>query len=284
MTVQRQIKQWLDEDLPGGVCRKTRRDAGLDKCLRPRGSAGSRGEKTHMESKEHDGWTNYETWAVARWIEKDALSRQHWRETAAEARREVINCPKAAETPCGVGEASRLLLADWIKEEIMDRLPLSEVDIYMDLLNAALAKIKWCDLAAKLLVGIDDETPCKNADEDTYDTYSRAIEVGALFDVTGTAKRAGIKFSVAVTAAVWSQCVIVPEDVQGQDEQSRLWDMLETLRHAITKDRRKSAEPLAFQLMVRNDGQQAQPVMLKAQWGSADETDPVVTVMLPNER
>jgi hypothetical protein len=238
-----------------------------------------------MESKEYDGWTNYETWAVARWIDKDALSRQHWREAAAEARHEAANCSKAAEMPCGVGEASRLLLADWIKEEIMDRLPLSEVDIYMDLLNAALAKIAWCELAAKLLARIDDETPCNSADEDTcdYDTNSRAIEEGMLVDVTGAAKRAGIKFSVAVTAAVWSQCVTVPEDAQGQDEQSRLWDMLETLRHAITKDRRKSAEPLAFQLMVRNGGQQAQPVMLKAQWGSADDTEPVVTVMLPNE-
>jgi hypothetical protein len=175
-------------------------------------------------------------------------------------------------------------LADWIKEEIMDRLPLTEVDIYMDLLNAALAKIRWRELAARLLVGIVEETPCNSPNEDTHDTNSQAIEEAMLVDVTETAKRVGIKFSVAITSAVWSHCVEVSEDVQGPDEQSRLWDMLETLRHAITKDRRKSAEPLAFQLMVRNGGQQAQTVMLKAQWRLADETEPVVTVMLPNER
>lgn len=237
-----------------------------------------------MKSKEYDGWTNVETRAVAGWINKDALSRQHWREATVEARREAANCPKAAEMPCGAWESSRLLLADWLKEEIIDRVPLSEADIYMELLNAALAKIRWSELAAKLLAGIDDETAGASQGEGIYDTDSQGIEERVLIDVTETAKRAGIKFSVAVTPAVWSQCVEVSEGVQGQDERSRLWDMLQTLRHAITKERRKSAEPLAFQFMAISDGQQAQPVRLRALWVSTDETEPVVTVMLPNER
>jgi hypothetical protein len=237
-----------------------------------------------MKGNEYDGWTNVETWAVARWIDKDDLSRQHWREAAAEAKREAANCPKAAETTCGVREASRLLLADWLKEDIMDRLPLSEADIYMDLLNAALAKIRWSELAAKLLAETDDETPGTGADENIYDTDLQGIEERVLIDVTATAKRAGLKFAVAVTPAVWSECVEVPEGVQGQNEQSRLRDMLQALRHAITKQRRKSAEPLAFQFTVVNGGQQAQALLLRALWISTDETEPVVTVMLPNER
>lgn len=236
-----------------------------------------------MKSRKYDGWTNHETWAVARWMDKDAHGRQHWREAAAAARREAADCPSVAEMPCGVRVASRRLLADWIKEEIMDRLPLSEADVYMELLNTALVKIRWSELAAKLLDGIDDETAGASQDEGIYDTGSQEIEERVLVDVTETAKTAGIKFSVAVTPAVWSQCVEVPEGVQGQDEQSRLLDMLRTLRHAITNECRKSAGPLDFQFMVTSDGQQAQPAILRALWVSTDETEPIVTVMLPNE-
>jgi hypothetical protein len=248
------------------------------------GSADIKAEKKHMKSKEYGGWTNVETWAVARWIDKDALSRQHWREAAAEARREAANCLKAAEMSCGLREASRLLLADWLKEELMDRLPLSEADIYMELLNAAVAEIRWSELAAKLLAEIDTETRGLGPDEEVCGADPQGIKEPVLVDVTETAKRAGIKFSVAITPAAWSQCVEVPECVQGQDEQSRLWDMLQTLRHAITKECRKFAEPLAFQFMVTDGGQQAHRVMLRALWISTDETEPVVTVMLPNER
>ena len=140
------------------------------------------------------------------------------------------------------------------------------------------------EIAAKLLAGIDDETPDTSADEDIHDIRCQGIEEGVFVDVTETAKRAGIKFSVAITSVVWSQCVKVPEYVEGQDEQSRLWDIFQTLRHVITNDRLTSAEPLAFQLMVNNGGQQAEPVTLKALWGASDETGPVVTIMLPNEQ
>ena len=236
-----------------------------------------------MKGKEYAGWANLETGAVARWIDKDALSRQHWREAAAEARREAANCPKAAESTREIGEASRLLLADWLKEEIQDRFPLSEADIYTDLLNSALAKVRWAEIAAALLANIDDETQDTNAGENVLTTSAEAVEQGVLVDVTEAAKKVGIKFSVAVTSAVWSQCVEVPNGAQGQDGQGRLRDILQMLRHTISLGQRKYTKPLDFLLKADDDEQQPQIVTLKALWGSGDETEPVVAIMLPNE-
>ncbi len=35
-----------------------------------------------IETKTHDGWTNYETWAVKRWLDKDQL--ECWRDITKE--------------------------------------------------------------------------------------------------------------------------------------------------------------------------------------------------------
>jgi hypothetical protein len=58
--------------------------------------------------------------------------------------------------------------------------------------------------------------------------YSRAdaLRDGVLIDASATAKEAGIRFPVALTAAVWQLCVTVPPGVRCQDEKGRLWDVL----------------------------------------------------------
>ena len=43
--------------------------------------------------------------------------------------------------------------------------------------------------------------------------------------------------AVALTAAVWAQCVAVPPGVVCQDEASRLWDVLFLLCTAIRRSR-----------------------------------------------
>lgn len=37
-----------------------------------------------MERKEYSGWTNYETWNVALWMDNDQRSNEYWREQASE--------------------------------------------------------------------------------------------------------------------------------------------------------------------------------------------------------
>lgn len=121
-------------------------------------------------------------------------------------------------------------------------------------------------------------------EKDLIHTYTRAeaLADGALVDVTTTAQEAGIKYPVALTRAVWCQCVEVPEGVECHDEAGRLWDVLYLLRHAIGRAR-PGTSILLYQLRVRNDNRRARSVTLKAVCGPGDDGSPCVTVLLPDE-
>ena len=121
-------------------------------------------------------------------------------------------------------------------------------------------------------------------EKDRIDAYSRAeaLADGALVDVTTTAGEAGIKYPVALSRAVWSLYVAVPEGVTCQDEAGRLWDVLSMLRHAIRKAKPGTSIVL-YQLHVRNDNRRPRPVTLKAVCGPDDDGSPCITVLLPEE-
>jgi hypothetical protein len=115
-------------------------------------------------------------------------------------------------------------------------------------------------------------------------SYSRgeAIADGVLIDVTETAREAGFRYPVAMTAAAWATCVEIPEGVTGQDETGRLWDALTMLRHASSRTR-GGESTLYFDVLVLNDQTCPRPVRLKAVCGPDDDGSPCVTVMLPEE-
>jgi hypothetical protein len=113
-------------------------------------------------------------------------------------------------------------------------------------------------------------------------TRAQALADGVLIDVTKTAREAGIRFPVAVTAAVWNLYVQVPEGVEGQDEAGRLWDLLWMLRFAV-KSSQEPGDTIRYNLLVRNDNRQPRPVTLKAVCGPDDDLSPCITVMLLDE-
>jgi hypothetical protein len=119
---------------------------------------------------------------------------------------------------------------------------------------------------------------------DLIHRYSRAdaLADGVLIDVSAVAREAGIRYPVALTAAVWAKCVAVPPGVLCQDEAGRLWDVLTLLRCAV---RGQSGAEVRFAVHVRNDNRQRTPplVRLKALCSPGDQGEPVVTVMLPDE-
>ena len=114
-------------------------------------------------------------------------------------------------------------------------------------------------------------------------TRKQAIEDGVLVDVTETAREAGFVIPVAVTCGVWAECVRVPDGVTGQDEAGRLWDVLMMLRFAVRKA--SEGNRVDFAVHVRSDDNGGTPplVSLYAVCGPGDESEPVVTVMLPHE-
>jgi hypothetical protein len=121
-------------------------------------------------------------------------------------------------------------------------------------------------------------------DADLIHRYTRAeaLADGVLIDVTATARQAGFKYPVALTAAAWETCVAVPPGVACQDEAGRLWDVLFLLALAAG---RSSGDLIRFAVHVRNDNREGTPpiVRLKALCGPGDRGEPVVTVMLPTE-
>jgi hypothetical protein len=122
-------------------------------------------------------------------------------------------------------------------------------------------------------------------DDDLVHRYTRAdaIRDGVLIDVSVTAKEAGIRWPVALTAAAWERCVRVPAGVTCQDEAGRLWDVLWLLACAI-RGSAGGAREVRFGVHVRGEGERTSPlVRLKAVCGPGDQGEPVVTVLLPEE-
>jgi hypothetical protein len=229
-----------------------------------------------MNEKEYNGWTNYETWAVALWMDNEQGSHTYWRQQAEECRRNAIEGDSIQERQ----RAARGVLADRIQEEFEEASPLKEqTTLYSDLLTAALGEVDWQEIAEHLLEYISQP---EDPSLEIIDRYSRAdaIEDGVLIDASEMAKEAGLKFPVATTATVWGKYVEVPDGVECQDEQGRLWDILNMLLFAIKRG--CEGNELLFTVLVNNDGT-PKPVQLKSICGPGDDAEPVITIMLPHE-
>ena len=114
-------------------------------------------------------------------------------------------------------------------------------------------------------------------------TRAEAIADGVLVDVSEMAKEAGFKFPVALTRAAYVKYAEVPEGMTGQDQQGRLWDILNMLRFAAAQSRGESE--ILFKLYVRVHKGDRRPrlVTLKSVCGPNDDASPCITVMMPDE-
>jgi hypothetical protein len=121
-----------------------------------------------------------------------------------------------------------------------------------------------------------------NAEVISRYTRKQAIEDGALIDVSVTAKEAGFRLPVAITATVYAEYVKVPNGVVCQDEKGRLWDLLWMCALAVGKA--KGSEVI-YGLHVRNDNRDGTPplVRLKSVCGPDDDASPCITIVLPYE-
>jgi hypothetical protein len=116
-------------------------------------------------------------------------------------------------------------------------------------------------------------------------SYSRseAIADGVLMDVSEMAREAGFRYPAALTRAVWERYVVVPDEVDGQDVDGRLWDILWMLKQAIAMEPQSKKDVMQFRLYVRNDNRKPKLVTLKSVCGPGDDGEPVLTIMLPSE-
>lgn len=111
--------------------------------------------------------------------------------------------------------------------------------------------------------------------------YSRAqaIEDGVLIDVTETAKEAGFKFPVALTAGVYG-ALNIENQAEGQSFQGRLWDLLFIMRVACKSTQ---GERVDFEVLLHRCGRGKFKEKFYALIGPGDTAAPVITIMLPGE-
>jgi hypothetical protein len=112
-------------------------------------------------SKEagYNGWTNYETWCVHLWLSNEEGSYRYWREEARRHRGEAPNHESVRRGILTAEEASRYTLGEAIKESFETFHPFRgehlaepmEPGVYADLLDSALAEVRWSDVAEAFL-------------------------------------------------------------------------------------------------------------------------------------
>ena len=130
----------------------------------------------------------------------------------------------------------------------------------------------------------------ENANEElVISSYTRAEALAdkVLYDVTATAREAGFKVPVAVTAAVYHEVIDPPMlfCMPGQDVAGRLWDVLWMARmEAGTHPNDfQFSFPVSVQTINAKGVGVQKTVFLKATIGPGDAGEPVVTIMWPNE-
>ena len=114
-----------------------------------------------MTDKTYNGWSNYETWAVALWLDNERGSYDYWREQATRHWQDAPTCCQVQEGVWIAQDAARFKLSDQLREEVADGSPLAEASLYSDLLGAALNEVDWHEIADHLLADVDerDEGP-----------------------------------------------------------------------------------------------------------------------------
>lgn len=97
-----------------------------------------------METKTYNGYTNYETWAVALWIDNEQGTQQYWESVADE-----LSNPDSPEY-ISDENTQKCRLADRLKDEHEEALPELQ-GFAADLLNAGMSEVDWYDIAENLI-------------------------------------------------------------------------------------------------------------------------------------
>ena len=98
----------------------------------------------------YNGWRNYETWAVALWIDNE----QETQEQALEMARNAVDAAGMAEGEPYPPEP-RHILADTLKTWVSDELlPDLGATLAADLLGAAVSEVDWREIAEHYLADL----------------------------------------------------------------------------------------------------------------------------------
>ncbi len=122
-----------------------------------------------MADKTYNGWTNYETWNVALWIDNEQGSYRQRCEMAQEcwdqAEEPSVNARLTGREPFSRYEKARMALERALKSWIEDDAPDLGASLYSDLLGAALQEVDWREIAENFLEDVDKEEEAVEEEE-----------------------------------------------------------------------------------------------------------------------
>jgi len=109
----------------------------------------------------YNGWTNYETWNVACWIQNDCGEHERWGEAAADQ----LRAEHTAEIDPETWKAEAFnSLASVMRDEYDEAVP-ELTGFYADLLSAALSDVNWYEIAGHYVDEAFDEVAEEFADD-----------------------------------------------------------------------------------------------------------------------
>jgi hypothetical protein len=116
-------------------------------------------------------------------------------------------------------------------------------------------------------------------------TYTRdeAVADGVLFDVTETAREAGFRVPIALTASVWADVNNLSGKYVSAEHspEGRLWDLLFMAARAARRRANRNTNSFVYALIMPVG--EGNNYRAKCHVGPGDGGEPVVTIMRPDE-
>lgn len=104
---------------------------------------------------KYNGWTNYETWNAALWIDNSESDQNYWREVAEEIYKDA-----EADKLFSKEERAALDLSERLKdsfEELAEQWMRDQASFFADIFNAALSEVNWHEVAEHILEPVTED-------------------------------------------------------------------------------------------------------------------------------